>query len=455
MPILLGSFKLSDSIDDICDSPYHTPIYGTSLLAVSGTSNIQTLYYDVLGLDQLPSPVYFSDGINIYYYDSSKGGIVEIICCDCPQCTPTLTPTYIIPTNTPTLTLTSTSCSISYCVDANPYYDSYYSGGTFNSNGYWSGSNGYFIFFSSSENSWCLSNTLGGDCLLFGSSPCFDYCPNLCNSFFNYGACPTPTPTPTQYCQPISIEVAFDCELPLTPTPTLTSTPTETPTPTPTATEICGGLGISVVVSFLTPTPTPTKTPTPTPTISPQYNCNFNGSVVFNTFDDYIKCSGSKIFKDCNTGFLYYTTDVVLDPLGNKPDEGYVYQSFVDGVSTCVVYNGFVSDIAGVSTIVLTSILGLESQGSCSQCVIINTPTPTPTLTSTPTPTPSTPTSTCYNYLITNSFIMTENFMYNTCSTGTPTQQNIEGNSSLTICSSSVPTTNSTFITITNIGLCG
>ena len=407
MPIiLLGSFKLDNNIDDICDSPYLTPIYGTSLLAVSGTSNIQTLYYDVLGLDPLPSPVYFSDGINIYYYNSLKGGIVEIVCCDCPQCTPTMTPTYIRPTNTPTPTLTPTSCSISYCVDANPYYDSYYSGGTFNSNGYWSGSNGYFIFFSSSENSWCLSNTLGGDCLLFGSSPCFDYCPNLCNSFFNYGACPTPTPTPTQYCQPISIEVAFDCELPLTPTPTLTSTPTETPTPTPTATEICGGLGISVVVSFLTPTPTPTKTPTPTPTVSPQYNCNFDGSVVFNTFDEYIKCSGSKRFKECYTGFLYYTTDVVLDPLGNTPDEGYVYQSFVDGISTCITYDGFVENIAGISTIVLTDILGPESEGSCSECIIptptptltpTQTLTPTPTLTSTPTLTPtktSTPTPT-------------------------------------------------------------
>ncbi len=119
------------------------------------------------------------------------------------------------------------------------------------------------------------------------------------------------------------------------------------------------------------------------------------------------------------------------------------------------MYNGFVNDIAGVSTIVLTSILGLESQGSCSQCVIINTPTPTPTLTSTPTPTPSTSTSACYNYLITNPYIMTENFTYNPCSTGTSTQQNINGNSSLTICSSSVPTTDSKFITITNIGFCG
>ena len=375
-----------------------------------------------------------------------------------PTKTSTLTPT---PTKTLTPTPTSTplTCVVeSYCISTGEelYDGNYYLGGTWNNELYWIGStNNFFIYYSSGTTQWCLSDELDGNCLLFGASSCSSICPDLCGGFFNEGPCPTPTPTPTEFCQQISFDAIFDCELPLTPTPTLTGVPQETPTPTPTATEICGGLGISLVVNILTPTPKPTTTNTPTLTSTPQYNCNFDGSVVFNTFDDYIKCSGSKIFKDCNTGFLYYTTDVVLDPLGNTPDEGYVYQSFVDGISTCVVYNGFVNDIAGVSTIVLTGILGLESQGSCSQCVIINTPTPTPTLTSTPTPTPSTPTSTCYNYLITNSFIMTENFMYNPCSTGTPTQQNIEGNSSLTICSSSVPTTDSTFITITNIGLCG
>ena len=375
-----------------------------------------------------------------------------------PTKTSTLTPT---PTKTLTPTPTSTplSCVVeSYCISTGEelYDGNYYLGGTWNNELYWINlTNNFVIYYSSGTTQWCLSNVLDGNCLLFGASSCSSICPDLCGGFFNEGPCPTPTPTPTEFCQQISFDAIFDCELPLTPTPTITGSPQETPTPTPTATEICGGLGISLVVNILTPTPKPTTTNTPTLTSTPLYNCNFDGSVVFNTFDDYIKCSGSKIFKDCNTGFLYYTTDVVLDPLGNTPDEGYVYQSFVDGISTCVVYNGFVNDIAGVSTIVLTSILGLESQGSCSQCVIINTPTPTPTLTSTPTPTPSTSTSACYNYLITNPYIMTENFTYNPCSTGTSTQQNINGNSSLTICSSSVPTTDSKFITITNIGFCG
>ena len=379
-----------------------------------------------------------------------------------PTPTKTLTPTptkTLTPTPTPTPTLDLPCPYESYCISTGDivYDDTYISGGTWNDQLFWTGStNGFYIYFSSTDNRWCLSDSLDGDCYLFGPSPCNTDCPDLCDNFFTNGSCPTPTPTPTQYCQPISFEAAFDCELPLTPTATITGTPTPTPTPTPTATEICGGKGISVTANVLTPTPTATSGKMiATPTPSPQYNCNFDGSVVFNTFDDYIICNGSKRFKECNTGFLYYTTDVVLDPLGGTPAKGYVYESFVNGISTCIVYDGFVSDIAGVNTIVLTNILGPESEGSCSQCVIINTPTPTPTLTSTPTQTPSTTTSACYNYLIENSYIKPEKFTYNPCSTGTPTQQNINGNSSVTVCSSSVPTTISTFITITNIGICG
>lgn len=423
---------------------------------------------------------YFYYGNYLYYYIGSDGQISESGPCPStptPTPTPTLTPTRTeTPTATPTPTLTETPeltqtptptptltpgpCPYeSYCISTGGliYDDTYISGGTWNGELFWTGStNGFYIYFSSTDNRWCLSTSLDGDCYLFGPSPCNTDCPDLCDDFFTNGYCPTPTPTPTQYCQPISFEAAFDCELPLTPTATITGTPTPTPTPTPTATEICGGKGISVTANVLTPTPTATSGKMiATPTPSPQYNCNFDGSVVFNTFDDYIICNGSKRFKECNTGFLYYTTDVVLDPLGGTPAKGYVYESFVNGISTCIVYDGFVSDIAGVNTIVLTNILGPESEGSCSQCVIINTPTPTPTLTSTPTQTPSTPTSACYNYLIENSYIKPEKFTYNPCSTGTPTQQNINGNSSVTVCSSSVPTTISTFITITNIGICG
>ena len=379
-----------------------------------------------------------------------------------PQCADVvLEPSTPTPTPTPTQTPTPPPipCPFEYyCINTGDglYDDTYVSGGTWNGHLYWYGStSGLYIYFSLDNNRWCLSNSLNGECLLFGPSPCNNDCPDLCDDFFSGGPCPTPTPTPTDYCQPISFDVAFDCELPVTPTSTVTSTPTPTPTPTPTETEICGGKGISVTANVLTPTPTPTNAKMiATPTASPQYNCNFDGSVVFNTFDDYIRCNGSKRFKECNTGFFYYTTDVVLDPFGETPSEGYVYQSFVNGISTCITYDGFVSDIAGVSTIILTDILGPESEGVCSNCVIINTPTPTATVTSTPTPTPTKPTPTCYTYLIENSYISPQPFTYSPCSTGTLTESNINGNSSLTICSSTLPTSTSNFVVITNIGLC-
>jgi hypothetical protein len=151
---------------------------------------------------------------------------------------------------------------------------------------------------------------------------------------------------------------------------------------------------------------------------------------------------------------LYHTTDVVLDPLGSTPAEGYVYQSFVDGISTCISYEGFVSSVAGVNTIQLTQILGELSNGACSQCVILNTPTPTPTLTSTPTPTASSPLPTCNSYLIENNYINTQTFTYRSCDTGLIVDGVINGYGSITICSPTTPTTTSSFITITSIGLC-
>ena len=394
-------------------------------------------------LVQSNAGVYLTSGYTCssgYIYNSCDNTCVKYNFCDiCPE------PPIICPFET-------------YCISTGNvlYDDTYISGGTWNEQIYWEGiTNGLLIYYSSGDDRWCLSDSLDGDCFLFGPSPCNSDCPDLCDNFFTGGSCPIPTPTPTQYCQPISFEAAFDCELPLTPTATVTGTPTPTPTPTPTATEICGGKGISVTVNVLTPTPTATSGKmVPTPTASPQYNCNFDGSVTFNTFDDYIRCNGSKSFKDCVSGFLYYTTDVVLDPFGETPAEEYVYQSFVNGISTCITYEGFVSDISGVSTIVLTGILGPKSDGACSQCVIINTPTPTPTLTSTPTPTASSPLPICYQYLVVNNYIKPSPFTYTLCSTGSPITQDVNSYGSTTICSSTIPTTTSNFITITNTGIC-
>lgn len=470
---LLFQFDLSDK-----NTWTGAPSYavGDELLKFVGQSRIgyltfsqrQTYFYDIK-LDSFQQPLnsLFSDttsGVilgNVYTFEEVSGCWVYS----------GLTSNYLTLTN---LTVESEFNDCDVCVDVPPqecpfesycvstgnflYDDTYYSAGTYNDQSYWTGgTNGWYIFLSESENCWCLSSELGDPCVLFGPTPCNNDCPDLCDGFFSPGVCPVPTPTPTSYCQTISFDAIFECDLPITPTPTPTPTKTLTPTPTPTATELCGGRGMTISVMTFTPTPTPTATGgkmVPTPTASPQYNCNFDGSVVFNTFDDYIRCNGSKRFKDCTSGMLYHTTDVVLDPLGGTPAEGYVYQSFVDGISTCISYEGFVSSVAGVNTIQLTQILGELSNGACSQCVILNTPTPTPTLTSTPTPTASSPLPTCNSYLIENNYINTQTFTYRSCDTGLIVDGVINGYGSITICSPTTPTTTSSFITITSIGLC-
>jgi hypothetical protein len=58
----------------------------------------------------------------------------------------------------------------------------------------------YYIFSSITSNSWCLSTVLDGSCLLFGKSPCVSSCPDLCDSFFTAGSCPSPTPSQTSVC---------------------------------------------------------------------------------------------------------------------------------------------------------------------------------------------------------------------------------------------------------------
>jgi hypothetical protein len=468
MCVNLGTFTVGNaSSTGLCSGPFTLTLYGNSL------SLGQMLYTNPGCSTQATDLSWYSNGTNLYFLNHVKGGIDDIEPCltntPTPTPTPTLTPTATIstpvltstptptktltPTPTPTATLDLPCPYESYCISTGDiaYDDTYISGGTWNGQLFWTGStNGFYIYFSSTDNRWCLSDSLDGDCYLFGPSPCNTDCPDLCDDFFTNGSCPTPTPTPTQYCQPISFEAAFDCELPLTPTATVTGTPTPTPTQTPTATEICGGKGISVTANVLTPTPTATSGKMiATPTPSPQYNCNFDGSVVFNTFDDYIICNGSKRFKECNTGFLYYTTDVVLDPLGNTPAKGYVYESFINGISTCVIYDGFVSDIAGVSTIVLTNILGPESEGFCSQCLIVNTQTPTPTPTSTPTPTPTLTRPPCIQYLINNTFIQPLTYTYTDCGTGLPIIKTINSQKYNKTCSSSVPTSTSSFVIIT------
>jgi len=282
------------------------------------------------------------------------------------------------------------SCESVYCISGtNSSYDGSYSTGNTLHNGYvyYTGDTTptYFIFYSTggTESNWCLSTALDGPCLLFGKSPCVSDCPDLCTEFFSSGTCPTPTPSTTPICD-VDFTAILECSISPTPTVTPTVTPSVTPTVTPTPSDVCGGTGI--VVSAITYTPTPTPTISLTPTMTPDVTrpCSFSGSVEFNTLDDYIRCANSKKFRDCSNGFLYHSSELILDEFNEPIQIGYVYKATINEVSVCVVYDGLVDNISGADDILIIENIGLEIDNGCNNCVVIPTQTPTPTPSTTP-----------------------------------------------------------------------
>jgi hypothetical protein len=328
-------------------------------------------------------------------------------------------------------------CLLEYCISGTGtnYDGGYFSAGTYDGYDYYTGDT-YTIYYSTGQTQWCLATSLGDPtCLLFGKSPCSSLCPDLCDELFGPGPCPSPTPTPTAACN-IDFDGLFDCEVTVTPTVTPTMTPTVTPTVTPSSTNPCGGVALVVSGVTYTPTPTPTPTVTPTQSASILRPCNYNGLVIFNTLDDYIRCANSKQFRDCSSGFIYSTTDVVLNPTGGTPVVDYVYGATINGNGICVTYLGVVDNISGTDTVTLN----IEYGPDCSPCLPIPSQTPTMTPTMTPTVTPSSTPSVCCEYVVTNLLFSANTFNTTNCSNGVPQTNNIGGNSIITIKSWTVPT---------------
>jgi len=291
------------------------------------------------------------------------------------------------------------SCLSEYCISNTSfpsYNDNFSDNGTYDGYPSWSGiTNGYFIYFKTTTTQWCLSNTLGGNCLLSGKSPCTSECPDLYGTYFSTGICLTPTPTPTNNCSVLDFESFFDCS-PIsfiTPTPTTTSTPT--PTTTPTTTNYCNIVKVDAEIFSVSSSPTPTPTMTPTSSRPVNRNCSFSGDVTFNTVNVNINCPISKQFSDCDEpNITYTTTDVLIVQGGSELSEYMVFNADVDGNTKCISYIGVTYDTIGGNSITLNSApLGYSNLGGCTYCQPTRTPTPTPTGTPIPTPTP-TPTMT-------------------------------------------------------------
>jgi hypothetical protein len=332
------------------------------------------------------------------------GGPVSENCATCfPDPTPAVTPSV-----TPTNAITPVCPITTFCLDTNytplsgltGTYNWY--GGYYNCYPYYEGGNvEYGIIFWNSD-SWCLSTSLGGTCLIRGAQPCFSICPDLDSNVFTAGACP-PAPTPEVDCTVLDFEAYFDCGIPPTPTPVdcspfgfTFSGMTVTPTPT-TSPIFCSDVAIDFsLTSYSSPL---NITPTPTPTVTPTNVISLSGSATFEILQSQVSCVTTKVLLDESTGTQYYTTDQLIYN-GIVVVTGITMSVLLNGTDyLCLTYIGNNNNISSNSNV--TQIFGIY--GSYASCSTIPSPTPTstqtptPTITSSPTVTPtitSTPTIT-------------------------------------------------------------
>jgi hypothetical protein len=327
----------------------------------------------------------------------NEGSLIVTQGGECPPPAESPLPT---PTPTPTITVTPSNnwnlCDDDFClVTYDPTLDLYngtysVSGSSLYNNRYvFSGDVTGVIYYNSTTLQWCLSDTVGGSCLLGGPSPSTSSCPDLWSVIFTNGVCNTTTST-TSPCDVFDFDAYFDCDVPVTPSPTPTNTPTPsfTPTPTPT-TDICnyftGNIGISGYTTTTTTNPSVTTT-----TTTVCYSAS-SGSVTFEVVNSIFICPGEVyVFIDCVTSQIYY-----VEPINAFADvdlnNGYAYSFNINGVSTCATFDG-VQEIS--PNVVASGPVSMFT--SCEECDFSTpTPTPTPTVTPTQTNTPTvTPTNT-------------------------------------------------------------
>jgi hypothetical protein len=322
----------------------------------------------------------------------------------CEKCQPTPTPTntqHATPTPTPTVSVTPSACTYtSFCFyttlqSLSGYNGNYESTGlNYNSRLYYSGDGTTTGYIYHTGTFWCLSNSLGGTCLLQGATPCYENCPDISTNDYIGGICPTPTPTGVN-CSIFDFGAYFDCDWEPIPTPT-PSVPCSdedftllsygvTPTPTPTG-DHCVGKGMSFSMSGYTPAVTPTVTLTPSVTLT--RTVDVAGQVSYVMLDQTFSCTSVKVLVNCFSGEEIYVNDrLVYNEI--EIIIGMSMLAVINGNYTCVTYTRDSESIS--SNAIVDQIIQIYSD--CAYCSIIPTPTPTPTITSTTTSTP-TPTAT-------------------------------------------------------------
>jgi hypothetical protein len=127
---------------------------------------------------------------------------------DTPNPTPSFTPS---PSTTPPPCPDTTFCLRTTLTSLLSYNGNYTVSGTFNSRPYYTGDNIPTAYIYHTGVKWCLSDSLGGTCLLEGNTPCYSECPDISANYFSAGPCVTPTPSPIN-CNILDFTAYFDCD---------------------------------------------------------------------------------------------------------------------------------------------------------------------------------------------------------------------------------------------------
>ena len=332
-------------------------------------------------------------------YPSAGSVFTNQASCPTPTPTPSVTATQTLtPSVTATVTPSGGPCAGPYCFrttlpSLSAYSGNYVFTGTYGGYFYYVGDGTTTGYVFHNGDGWCLSGSLGGSCLLAGTTPCTSLCPDISANNFTEGPCPTPTPSPVN-CSTFDFNAYFDCDWEPLPTPSpsvdcgdvdfdVTSLGV-TPTPTPTGNS-CGSTGVSFSICQYNQ-PTPTATPTPTITLTK--TVDVQGQATFVMLDELFSCVNVKVLVDCQSGESLYTSDDLVFS-GTPITTGITISAIISGRLRCVTYSGTTDLIS--SNCNIDDIISISS--SCGTCNSFPSPTPsatptlTPTASNTPTPT--------------------------------------------------------------------
>lgn len=382
------------------------PIVGSVPALLASCSDGEVLYANVQQNTAFVGATYYYQGACYSFIEFSGAGgpdLGEPDFSDCIYCVPSPTPTstpHPTPTITPTPSTTPLPCSNSvYCFNTtlstlSGYTGNYTISGNYNTKPYYSGDSITTSFIYYTGTYWCLSDSLGGNCVLQGATPCKSVCPDILANDFTVGMCPSPTPLPVD-CTTFDFNAYFDCDWEPIPTPTpsipcddvsfdLTSIGV-TPTPSPSG-DFCTNTAVLFSLSGYTPV-VPTVTVTPSVTLTNTVAAG--GQVTFNMLDQVFSCVSVKVLSICGTNTEIYTNDSLMY-LGIPITSGTTFLASITysgmvNVQTCVTY---VRDDFNVSSNSNVNQI-YQVYGSCGTCSALPTPTATVTSTNTPTMTPT------------------------------------------------------------------